>query len=181
MIGFAPGSSAIHGRPILYADSYVLEKDEPSYVYARHSATVESFIKELDWLFEGDPTEFAELRRKEFSFFLNVGGAPYRADLQFPFADCFHFGEDVRFVRISFPFGDISVEFGPPRTTNDEYRFVDLNYLTAELERPLLGCETTKSEVLGKLMARLHWAHGLINEFTLEHLIDQVAFNPVAV
>jgi hypothetical protein len=178
MIGVGHGNPLV-GRPIAYSDTY-LRESERTYLYARHSAEPSEFFRVLDYFLLQQQDEFPELRGRRFHLLLNNGGAPSEVTSQLPFSTAVSL-EGLQFVRVYLPFGDVAIEFGESTTTGDELELIrSAHALTCKLESPLIGCDLTRYHVLASLVAKLHWARGVVPQSILEGLIEQLSFNPVA-
>ncbi len=144
------------------------------YVYARHNSDPRRFFEQLDYFYYERIKNYPELEGREFKIYLNVDGGFEEAWKQLPYSLVAPLKKDIRFFRISIPFGDVAVEFGPITQFTSELANTHKRKLPQALESPLLGCDLTKSTLLGSLMARLHWASELISTSILEQAIAEL-------
>jgi hypothetical protein len=165
-------SSPLNGRPILYSDYYV--STGKRFVYQRHKTEPDSFFKELDYFYYEQLADYAELEGRKFDMSLNLGGSLREIQERLPYSPLAPLTHDIRFFRIAIPFGDVAVEFGPANTFSDELKCSHRRQLPQALESPLIGCDLTKSNLLSSLMARVHWAAGLIPVSILEQAIAEL-------
>ncbi len=180
VIGLAPQDPALHGKPLVYADSYPLD-NERTIVYARHRTSPAEFVAELDNFFLEQLVDFPELRRRLFQCQMNIAGELVEDEVGLPFTEFTNIvGLDyLRFLRLSIPFGDLAIEFGTPTLEiPNQLSGLNRHQLPRALETPLVGCDLTKASVLAVLMSRLHWASDRIPPQILERLIDQMNLVP---
>jgi hypothetical protein len=167
----------LDGRVIYYWDSYSLKGPDTTYLYAKHSKDPEGFFRALDGFFALLREDLRELRGTSFPFISNVDGKLVTQRLTLPFAE--NFGrrpgrfpwlgkpgdrfKDVRFVRASMPFGDLSIEFGTDVTTKYESAAkLGIELMETSFDAPLAGVELTRSTILVPLLANIHWAAELL-------------------
>lgn len=186
MIGANPIQTSLYSRPLLYADSYPSSADESNHVYCSHRVDSVEFFRILDSFLLDQLSDFPEFRDRAFQLTISKAGKLEELSVTLPFVPSLNLdqlplvSEQIEFVRCYIPFGDVTVSFGRPNSSENELDCAQKGWLNASLETPLLGCDMTKSTILIPLMARLHWASGTLSESTLEHLIGQLSFNPVA-
>lgn len=178
MIGSDPSQGALYGRPLLYADLYSLV-NQREYVYCGHRTDPGGFFVALDRFLGEQLNEFPELRNRRFRVVLSGVGEFVEHELTPPFSRSLPIDPNLLFARCYFPFGDVAISFGTP-TISQEFTCLKSGFLCSTLESPLVGADMTKSSILVKLLARLHWAAGVISDTILEHLIEQLSLNPVA-
>ncbi len=186
MVAANPTQPALYGRSLLYADTYTSSTNESTHVYCGHRIDPIGFFRILDnFLFE-QLSDFPEFRNRPFDLIVSKAGALTEVSVHLPFLPSLGVDQlalepnKVEFLRVYIPFGDVTVSFGESATIKDELECIRTGCLSSFLDAPLIGCDMTKSIILVTLMARLHWASGVLSESTLENLIGQLSFNPVA-
>jgi hypothetical protein len=177
VISIAPGQEDLHGKVVLYSDTYLLKSEPQSFVYARHKSNLGGLLGALDEFFSEKVDDFPELRDRQFRIRLNAGGELMEVYARWPFLIGVPGTKDLRFLRIAFPFGDLCVEFGNPdsekATIGSSIRQQDMS--SVYFGSPLFGFEATRSIFLGALAARIHWASGKIPVEVLDRLITNFA------
>ena len=171
VIGNDPGKP-MYGRPVWYCDSYGDPDDPTIYVYARHRATADQFLKLLGTFVTQASAEFKELKGREFPVWLNVGGLPLETNIREPFAIEDQITRDFLFLRMSLPFGDVAVEFAAVKDS-EEFEALGRKTLPVVREAPLVGCDLTKGPMLKWLLARLHWAAEQLPIQVLEEILEK--------
>ena len=166
-----PANRGLHGKPVVYADTFS-EKEDATYVYARHTWGVNAFLRDLDDFLTD---EFSESADWSVPIILNQGGERLYLDLQIPFQIALPDQNAIRFLKFLFPFGAISIEFGIPRISGSEISGLRYSRLTRALETPLIGCDVSRTELPTVLMARGHWAGPQIPREILNALLLQAA------
>jgi hypothetical protein len=178
IIGALEVEKELVGRTLLYADTYFLASEPEVFVYARHASTPEKFFNELDFFVEGLTSEMPELRR-EFNLIFNISGKIVTGSAAFPIHPGEKFLNRIRFFRVDFPFGALSVEFGKECFASDQLDLLNEGLLPRNLDSPLVGCDMTDGPMFSALLTRLHWAAGRLDRRILESLIAQVTPNSV--
>ena len=175
----SPLKSAIHGKPLFYVDTYLAGHTPTVYAYARHKSNAKDFFNALSSFYEGVASSH-ELKGKEFSLLLNQRGILNTVPLRLPFVPTVDL-EGLRFCRVSLPIGDIAVEFSPTPSEADNQLDYCVKYkkLITTLEKPLIGCDLSRTSVLASLIARLHWASDFLPPAILEQLASQLAGSAV--
>jgi hypothetical protein len=169
----------LDGQVIFYSDSYATRTEPITYVYTRHRSTPLQFLQALDDFYATE--DFEELRGAKFPFVSNFDGRLAESVIGFPFTRWFdERHHEIRFVRISMPFGDLSIEFADPSITV----YANATQLMVELpevrfDSPLLAVETSRSTVLLPLLAHLHWASDKIPYGVLTELANQIGLSAV--
>jgi hypothetical protein len=179
IIANSPLKPVLHGKPLFYADTY-LAKDQPTiYAYARHKSEPRFFFEVLSRFYDEVADDY-ELGGKEFRLVLNRDGELSEGSVRFPFASWSDL-KGLKFCRIFLPVGDIAIEFSSIASkAGDQLEgCVKRKELTKTLERPLIGCDLSRTPVLATLMARLHWASDFVPPAILERLAGQLAGNTV--
>jgi hypothetical protein len=165
----------IHGRPLFYADTYLVSDTLTVYVYARHKAQPAQFLEALNMFYDEFAKEY-DLIGKQFRLILNRSGELTQFSVPLPLR---FFSElnQVRFLRISLPVGDVAIEFNstPIKAGNQLEDCFKRKRLTRFLETPLIGCDLSRTPVLSALMARVHWASEFVSPKILETLAGQLA------
>jgi len=168
----------IGGQTLLYADSYTADEQE-IFLYVRHKCSQETFFTELNFFTEDLMREMSELRNKKFNVIFNISGEILSDTLSFPIRPAPEFIENIRFFRVDFPFGALTIEFGKESHATDQLKLLQRSVLSSTLDAPLVGCDVTDGLIFSKLIVRLHWASDTVPPEVLETLIAQVAHNPV--
>jgi hypothetical protein len=152
-------NSQLYGKPVLYIDLYGNVDENPTiYAYARHRVNPTKFMQLLNDFVEEMKPSYGELRDREFQVWANVNAELKEFAVRFPILPSL-FGGELSFIRVSIPFGDVAIEFRPPkRETDSELDEVRRGELTGMTEAPLFGCDVTQSTEASALFARLHWA-----------------------
>ncbi len=181
VFGASPQWPATLGKPIVYSDSYVGSPGEETYAYARHDVDYARFLVVLDYFFQQQRERFAELMDRSFPCWLNQGGKLVETQVPFPFS--LHLptnGGEIEFIRMSLPFGDLSVEFSKPRVQAvSELDFLRRKVLQKFVESPLFGFDASTSTLLVPLMAQIHWATKIVPQRVLGEVLQQFASNPI--
>jgi hypothetical protein len=169
----ARGEQRLDGKPLLYSDTYLTS--QKTYTYARHRATPKEFFSGLDSL----TSEYSELRQGHFPSYITVDKEVFRISLQYPLMELLRNdgGESIRFFKITFPFGEMSIQFGEVHVTKDNQRVScqQEHILTKAVESPILGYQSTEDRPLFlPLFMRLHWASDHIPVDILEYLINEI-------
>jgi hypothetical protein len=179
----ASGKADVYGRPIVYCDTYSSSRpsSDLTFVYARHQSKQREFLLKLDYFLENQRHNFPELADRSFECILNVDGEFVQTSSPLPFS--LNLGvnpENIKFLRISIPFGDISIEFTTAaRVSDDELAFARRRTLPRALESPLFGFDASHSSIWAPFLAQIHWAAGSIPYSTLENLIEFSATTPI--
>jgi len=166
---------AIDGKPLLYFDAYI--NNGKIYTYARHRGTPKEFFSGLDSLI----FEHTELRQRHFPSYITVENEVFRISLPFPLTSLLeHDQEDsIRFFKVSFPFGEVSIQFGGLRATKDNQRICcEANHtLTKAVESPILGFQADEENrrLFVPLFTHLHWASDYLSDDLLESLTNDIA------
>jgi hypothetical protein len=168
----------ICGQTILYSDTYFLAPEPDVFVYARHKCSPAAFFNELDFFVEELTREMPELRR-EFNLMFNISGKIVTGSSRFPIHPDEKYLNSVRFFRVDFPFGALTVEFGKTVRELDQVKAVTTGLLSKKVDSPLVGCDLTEGPIFSKLLIRLHWASQYLDPSILENLIAQVTPNSV--
>ena len=163
--------SDLNGRAVVYADAYV-ERREATYIYARHKWDAAGFLRELDRFLAA---EFPDWIGRKFPVVMNIAGTRHSFEAQSPFSGALSNLESIHFAKFTFPFGPITIEFGPAQPV--EHNFTDLTkgQLVRTLETPLIGCDVTRTELVTGLIAHGHWASSKIPNDILRTLLLQAA------
>jgi hypothetical protein len=122
--------------------------------------------------------EMPELRR-EFNVMFNISGKIVAGPAAFPIHPDKKFLSRIRFFRVDFPFGALTIEFGEDFAEDDQVRTINAGIMSRKLDSPLIGCDMTEGPIFSKLLIRLHWASTHLDPSILENLIAQVAPNSV--
>jgi hypothetical protein len=178
IIGALETDKEIYGRTLLYCDTYFLASEPDVFVYARHRSSQTTFFNELDFFVDDLTREMPELRR-EFNVMFNISGKIVTGPAAFPIHPDEKFLSRIRFFRVDFPFGALTIEFGKNFAVDDQVRAVNAGILSRKLDSPLIGCDMTEGPIFSKLLIRLHWASVHLDPRILENLIAQVAPNSV--
>jgi hypothetical protein len=165
------------GRALIYSDTYVSAPGDPIFAYARHDADRAEFFERLDEFLTGviliDSPELRdhkaqcvfqtrdELQEVNFDSYLHAAGALV--------------SRPVVFARLYFPFGDMTVNFGPASTVSDELETISNGALTAQLEAPLFAFDASQSDVWITFLTAIHWARNQIAPEVLRTIITMGA------
>lgn len=179
IIGALEVDAEIYGQTILFFDNYFLSAEPDVFVYARHRCSQSDFFNELDFFVEDLTREMPELRRREFNLMFNISGKIVTGSSVFPIHPDEKYLKSIRFFRVDFPFGALTVEFGKAFRELDQVKTVAAGLLSRKLDSPLVGCDMTEGPIFSKLLARLHWASPYLGKSMLENLIAQVTPNSV--
>jgi hypothetical protein len=178
IIGALEVQKELSGKTLLYADTYFLAAEPEVFVYARHKSAPGSFFDELNFFVEDLTREMPELRR-EFNLIFNISGKIVTGPRAFPIHPNEKFLNRIRFFRVDFPFGALTIEFGANYSAGDQIELLKEGMLPRKSDSPLIGCDMTEGPIFSALLTRLHWAAGQIDRRILENLIAQVTANPV--
>lgn len=171
----AAATPGVAGHPIVYSDFYTSPR-EKMYVYARHRTEQAAFFARLDTFLSEKLTEFPELQNEFISVTLQVNGRfrnsfvalPLVQGIDRPF-------EDIDFVRLSLPPGDLAIEFTTQAViSSHELDFIARRALPKRLEAPLVSYDATRSDFWAELVARIHWAADVVETEVLRTLIRSV-------
>ena len=173
----------IAGHPLVYCDEYSTAKGYETYVYARHRVTSGEFLLKLDFFLEANSTKFSELIGRSFRCAALIGEEFMELDLTTPFTLSLKpEQQQIKFLRLSIPFGDISVEFAQSSIiSSTELRFAKRKVLSRKVESPLFGFAASKSTIWAPFLGSIHWASGIIPPGILENLIQMSAAAPVGI
>jgi len=166
---------AIDGKPLIYFDTYLT--NDKTYIYARHRATANEFLSRLDSLI----LEHTELREERFLTYITVKNETYRISLAVPLTTLLTDDpeDSIRFFKISLPFGEMSIQFGGVRATEDNQWIAckQKRTLTKAVESPILGFQAGEENrrLFVPLFTGLHWASRYIPGDILEFLINEVS------
>lgn len=178
LIGASNSLAQLCGRPILYSDTYAGYNDR--FVYARHQAVPMRFFQELDRFYFDRLPSFSELEGREFEVFISDERESRSEMFELPISVKGLEYEDIRFFRIKFPFGELAIEFGrESRSPANEMNSLKERKLPFLAESPLIGYSAENSNILAPLLARLHWASGLLSTKILEELIAELSTDAV--
>jgi hypothetical protein len=109
IIANAPRNTAIHGKPLFYADTYLAKDDLTVFEYARHKSHPQFFFEAFSKFYDEIAKDY-ELAGKQFQLVLNRNGVLTEDSVRFPF-DSQSYVKGLKFCRISLPIGDIAIEF----------------------------------------------------------------------
>lgn len=165
---------------MLYTDTYFLASEPEVFFYARHKSSPENFFNELNFFVDDLTREMPELRR-EFNLIFNISGKIGADPRAFPIHPRQNFLSRIRFFRLDFPFGALTIEFGAGYSAGDQIELLKEGMLSRKSDSPLIGCDMTEGPIFSPLLTRLHWATGQIDRRILENLIAQVTPNSVSV
>jgi len=181
VLGASPQWPETLGKPIVYSDSYVRSPGEETYAYARHDVDYARFLVVLDYFFQQQRERFPELMDRTFPCWLNQGGKLVEAEVPFPFSLHLPANDgEMEFIRMSLPFGDLSIEFSEPSVQAvSELDFLRRRALQKFVESPLFGFDASSSTVLVPLMAEIHWAAKIVPRRVLGEVLQQFASNPI--
>jgi hypothetical protein len=176
----APLKSAIHGKPLFYADTYFSGDTPTVYTYARHKSDAKGFFDALS-IFYQEIADPYELKGKEFSLVANLSGNLSVLPLRLPIIPTIDL-QGLRFCRISLPIGDIAVEFAPmPLTAGNQLdQCVKDKEMATAVETPLIGCDFSRTSAAASLIARLHWASDVLSPAILRQLASEFAGSKVS-
>jgi hypothetical protein len=165
----------VAGHPIVYSDFYSSPR-EKMYVYARHRVGQAAFFAHLDAFLEEKLPEFPELQNEFISLTLQVSGSFRKSFVALPLAQGLdHPVEDIDFVRLALPPGDIAIEFtAEAAISSHELDFIAQRALPRQLEAPLVSYDATRSDFWAEMVARIHWATDVLETEVLRTLIRSV-------
>jgi len=171
IVAVSQNDRALNGKSVVYADTFP-ERRDATYIYARHRWDAETFLRELGTFLL---SEFPEWAGRSFPTVLNVDGERLSLDSHIPFRNDLPNPSSIRFAKFTLPFGPITIEFGKPRTIENDLRSLESGRLLRALETPLIGCDVTKTELATELIARGHWSSSKIPMDVLSALLLQAA------
>jgi len=177
VISISPHNQDLHGKVVLYSDTY-FQRDEPqSYVYARHGSDQMGFLSSLDEFFGQKLHDFPELRERQFSVTANAGKELAEWYAAWPFCVGAAVAKEINFMRIALPFGDLCIDFDKTvlEETTIGFRIREQDMSSVCFGSPLFGFDVTRSVFLAALAARIHWASGKIPVEVLDRLISDFA------
>ncbi len=163
--------SGIEGHPIVYSDSYSKVGQDEIYAYARHRVDQSKFFSSLDSFLDKTKADLPEFGKQPLPCVLGIRGELSRKHISVPFTH--ELGPELReieFLRLSVPFGDMSVEFGEASVHDDQLKFVQKGTLPRKIEFPLFGFDAS-SDIWVPFLAEIHWASELVARRILENLI----------
>jgi hypothetical protein len=164
--------AGVAGHPIVYSDSYSSTRPDETYVYARHRVDQVKFFASLDTFLEHLKSDLHEMTAGPFRCVLGREGELDERQIALPFSR--HADSNLKaidFLRLSVPFGDMSVEFGKATSHDDQLKLAGQNALAMKLESPLFGFDALASDLWVPFLAGIHWASGLIQPTILQRLI----------
>lgn len=170
------GGAGTHvaGQALVYTDIYSRAPEDEIYAYARHGTGKEELLQILkEFLASAALTDFGELRNREAQTVLQTTERMW----EFTFSnyeaalDAMQ-REPLIFVRLKFPFGDITAEFKErPDIPENEFRFLSEGTLQRTLGRPLFAFDATRSDVWTTFLASIHWAKDLVEPEVLRQVL----------
>ncbi len=174
--------SALYNRPVVYSDNLSGIRDEKQCVYARHDFNQEGFFDALDRFLSERSGDFREVIRKGFHCVVNIAGEFFETEVRTSFVKHFAGQHDqVSFLRLYAPFGDMSVDFdGTPTVQKRELRLIESNCLPKALEFPLCAFDASISDIWASLLVSVHWASGSLAPTVLSTLIQDAALMRVS-
>lgn len=168
--------AGIEGRPIVYSDSYSSSGPDEAYVYARHRVDQSKFFANLDTFLEQLKSDLHEIASGPFRCVVGREGELEEWQITWPFSRYAEMNlNTIDFLRMSVPFGDMSVEFGKTIIHDDQLKHVEENALGKKLESPLFGFDALASDLWVPFLARIHWGAELIEPAILQRLIRMAA------
>jgi hypothetical protein len=141
---------------LLYTDTYFLASEPEVFFYARHKSSPENFFNELNFFVDDLTREMPELRR-EFNLIFNISGKIGAGPRAFPIHPRQNFLSRIRFFRLDFPFGALTIEFGAGYSAGDQIELLKEGMLSRKSDSPLIGCDMTEGPIFSPLLTRLHW------------------------
>ena len=165
----------LDGRPIVYSDTYA-DRDGSTYIYAAHRWDVPGFLGDLDSFLM---KKFAEWSGRPFPVVVNRRGELARLHLQMPFHASVSEQDSILFIKFTFPFGPIAIEFRQLNVGESELGALKNRHLPRALQAPLIGCDVTRTELPAMLVTCGHWTSGRIGPEVMASLTLQAAPQPV--
>jgi hypothetical protein len=191
----------ITGRPIIYSDTYADAPGSPVYAYARYDVDQVEFSGRLeDFLTMAILVDFPELQNRKAQAVLQTRDEinevefpefqdqPAQAVLQtrgeineVEFASYLVAVRSLRsrpleFARLYFPFGDMTVDFGPQAfVVKNELDCISREMLSPTLEAPLFALDASRSEVWLNFLMTIHWARNLVEPAILRSVLGMAA------
>jgi hypothetical protein len=161
------------GHPLLYIDSYSGNMPDATFAYARHSESQTSFLDSLAVFYETLVlVQYSELLGREAHAVVQTNGSIGEQDYEsFPSAFEQLRLETLRFVRLYFPFGDITAEFGEQAISDNELVLTEQNSLPRRTEFPLFAFDVSRTSIWTSFLAEIHWAKTLINPSVLRAVL----------
>ena len=166
-------NGAASGHPLLYIDSYSGNMPDATFAYARHSENQTKFLDSLAVFYETLVlVQYSELLGREAHAVVQANGSiGERGYESFPSAFRHFRSETLRFVRLYFPFGDITAEFGEHAISDNELVLTEQNSLPRRTEFPLFAFDASRSSIWPSFLAEIHWAKTLINPNVLRAVL----------
>jgi hypothetical protein len=164
--------AGVAGHPIVYSDSYSSTRPDETYIYARHRVDQAKFLASLDTFLEQLKSELPEIAGGPFRCVVGREGELQERQISLPFSRSADLNLNaIDFLRLSVPFGDMSVEFAKAKVHDDQLKLAEQNALPMKIESPLFGFDALASDLWVPFLAGIHWASELIKPKTLQSLI----------
>jgi hypothetical protein len=177
VIGMEIGGGEFKGRAVVYSDSYAGFDDK--FVYARHRVNPSQFFMELDQFYFSNLKKFPELEGRDFEILMTIGREMHSERVELPFS-LRELPMDFRFFKIKFPFGELAIEFTDTVVAHgNQLAALHRRELPVLTEAPLVGFSAENSTILAALIAKLHWAAGIVPPQVLEEMIAELTSDAV--
>jgi hypothetical protein len=169
----------VAGRPIIYSDTYADAPGAPTFAYARYDVDPKKFSRLLEeFLTTAILLDFPELQNRKAQSVLQTGNeinevefASYREAIRSLASP------SLEFARLYFPFGDMTVNFGPQASiVENELECISREMLSPALEAPLFALDASRSEdVWLNFLMTIHWARNLVEPAVLRSVLRMAA------
>jgi hypothetical protein len=176
------GTTRIAGHTMIYSDTYAGAPREPTYAYARHDVDQQKFFALLEeFVSTAILLEYPELRGKEAKCVVQTADELREVEYESYFTAIHTLQSiSIKFARISFPFGDMTVEFKPETLIpGGELNLVARGMLTKQVESPLFAFDVSDSDLWVSLLTSIHWARHLVEADVLRSILRLAARAPV--
>ena len=166
------------GRPIIYSDTYADAPGTPIYAYARHDVDRTEFFRLLEeFLTTAILLDFPELQDRPAQSVLQTRDEINEVEFaSYLVAVRSLRSRPLEFARIYFPFGDMTVNFGPQASVvKNELDCISHEMLSPALEAPLFALDASKSDVWLNFLMTIHWARNLVEPAILRSVLGMAA------
>jgi hypothetical protein len=159
------GNPSVSGHPIIYSDTYTGAPADSTFAYARHRVDQSTFLTLLEaFLHDRISVEFPELIGKPVHGVIQtqeLEGTTFESHLAMI---SMLRSVPIRFARLYFPFGDMTIEFNNnPIISSDEFFCTQKGGLARRIESPLFAFDASRSDIWASFLVDIHWAANLID------------------
>lgn len=172
------GDTEVAGRPIMYSDTYADAPGTPIYAYARYDVDQAEFSRLLEeFLTTAILLDFPELQDRPAQSVLQTRDEINEVEFASYLAAVRSLGsQPLEFARLYFPFGDMTVNFGPQTSVvKNELACISREMLSPALEAPLFAFDASKSDVWLNFLMTIHWARNLVAPVVLRSILGMAA------